>query len=228
MQHSIITGLLLAGLSLAGCHGNIATLHLPNMEMEPAMQESSLAVAVAAFQDQRDETEHLGVHISRGGGKESIGLKDGSLSHTVTQNFLHFLNQSGVSASADTDAKSSKIRIEADIKEFRADVTDRMLYSLLEVEATMTFMIHNIADGNTMRVTIAAGKTSKKMFFNHHDMEALINATLREGFTELLKATEARGVVLTFARHILFGPQIVFRSGASAHLPHASLTAPSV
>ena len=218
MQYSLITGFLLAGLSLAGCHGNLADLHLPKMDMKHAVQKSRPAVAVAAFQDRRQETKHLGVDISPKGEKDYIDLKDGNLSQAVTQSFVHFLNQSGFSAS--TNAKSANIRIEADIREFRTDVTDKMLYSLLEAEATMAFMIHNLADGSTMRVTVVVGQTSRELAFNHHDIEALINSVLREGFTKLLKASEARGGALAFAHHIPFGSQIVFQSGdAAARLP---------
>ncbi len=197
MPHSLIAGLLLAGVTLAGCHGTLDTLQLPDMAMEPAPQASRSSVAVAAFQDRRSDTEQVGVHIKRTGSRNAIRLKDDTLGPAVTRGFIHFLNQSGFSAAADTDAASADFRIEADITHFKANVTDRLLYSLIEVDATMIFMIHNAADGRTMRVTVGAGETLKETFFNQRDVEELINVVLKKGFVKLLKTAARRGGTLT-------------------------------
>ncbi len=227
MQHAFITGLLLAGLSLAGCHGNIATIYLPEMAMEPAMGESRPVVAVAAFRDQRIETERLGIHISRMGSPESIRMPDDNLGHSVTQRFIHFLNHRGFAAAADTDTKSPNIRVKANIIEFKADVIDRILYSSLEVSATITFVIQNVDDGSTIRATIESGEISNEIFFNHHEVEDLINAMLKEGFMKLLLMMEARGGPLAAAHHIRVAPHTAVQSGTVAHVPAVPpLTAP--
>ena len=226
MQHALITGLLLAGLSLAGCHGNINTIYFPEMAMEPAMGESRPVVAVDVFRDQRIETERLGIHVSWMGRPESIRMSDDNLGHSVAQRFIHFLNHRGFAASAATDTKSPDIRVKADIIEFNVDVIDRMLYSSLEVSVTMTFVIQNVADNSTIRATIVSGEISNEVFFNHHEMEDLINAMLTEGFMKLLLMTKAQGGPLAAAHHIRFAPHTVVQSGTVAHVPAVPLIAP--
>ncbi len=190
MRHLFITGFLLASLFVAGCHENVK-LRLPDIQMVPAEKEFPLTISVVTFQDKRPTSEHVGVHIYDGGEKEYFSMRDGSLGHVATQSFIHFLNQSGFSAFAATDTESADILIEADIEQFNADATDRLLYSFLEVDMTMVFTIHNVADGSATRVRIAAGETSNEWPVNiHTDMEMLINAVLKEGFMNLLDTGE--------------------------------------
>ncbi len=202
MQHLLTIGFLSASLFLASCHGNTLTLRLPNMEVAPARQESPLTIAVAPFQDKRPASEYVGVYIHETDNKEYFSMRDTSLSQAVTRSFIHFMNQSGFSAAGATNMKSADIRIEADIIQFSANVTDlnRALSSLLAVDATMAFTIHNVADGSATRVTIGTSETSEEIFFNHHDMETLINSALKAGFTKVTRAVKVKGQTLKSTR----------------------------
>ncbi len=206
----IIAGLLLANVFLAGCHGKVSELHLPDMDVTPAMQEESrLAIAVAAFQDQRPESDHVGIHAYRGNDKEYFNLKDGSLNQAITHSFIHFLKQSGFSVSTAASGESADVRIEADIEQFDVNVTDGILYSLLAVDTTIAFTIHNLADKSTVRVTVGAGESNEAIVFGHHDLGALINSMLKQGFTKLMKTVTVRGQSLKIAHHVRPNPQFV-------------------
>ncbi len=204
MRHFLITGFLLTSVFLAGCHGDVFTLRLPDMDAATAMEESRLAIAVDAIRAQHSASEPVGVHHRRGGGKRYFSMRDGSLGHVVTQSLIRFLNQSGFSASAADDAGSGDVRIETEITRFKADVTDGLLFSSIEVDTTMAFTIHNADDGSTVRVTIGVGETSEMPFFVHHDLEKVIGSTFEEGFTKLLKTVEVRGRALKSAQSFSF------------------------
>lgn len=172
----------------------------------------------------------MGVYIDLGGEKEYFNLRDGSLGDVATQSFIHFLNQSGFSASDATDAETADIRIEAEIEQFRADATGRILSTLLEVNTTMVFTIHNAADGSTARVTIAAGETSEEANFGHfstQDMVTLINSVLKEGFMNLLNTVEIRGQTFKVTRHFSLDPPTVSQGNPTLDVLRAPLIDPA-
>ncbi len=200
MKHLCLAGFLLAGLLLSGCHGSgeIAKLRVQHVESEVDSKGATLTVAVSPFDDQRQASDHLGRRIHRGGGETYFDVMDGTLSQGVTSSFVHFLNQSGFSASPAKDIESADIRIEPAIKKFRVQATDRLLSAFLEVDAIMAFTIHNSADESTVRIAIGVGGTDSDVFFTENDLEKLIGEVLAEGFEELLEKTEIREQALKF------------------------------
>lgn len=230
MRHLFIAGSLLASLFVAGCHENIIKLRLPDLEMAQVVEDSPLTIAVATFQDQRPTPEHLGVYIDLGGEKEYFNLRDGSLSDVATRSFVHFLNQAGFSASDATDAETADIRIEAEIEQFRADATGNILSTLLEVNTTIVFTIHNATDGSTARVRIAAGETSEEANFGHfstQDMETLINSVLKEGFMNLLNTVEIRGQTFKVTSHFPLDSPTVSQGNPTLDVLRAPLIDPA-
>ncbi len=203
MKQLCLAGFLLAGLLLSGCHGSgeISKLRVQHVESDIDSKGSTLTVAVSPFDDRRQASKHLGLRIHQGGGETYFDVMDGTLSQGVTSSFVHFLNQSGFSASPAEGIESADIRIEPAIKKFRVQAIDRFLSSFIEVDAIMAFTIHNSADDSTVRIAIGVGETDSGVFFTEEDMEQLIGKVLTEGFEELLEKTKIREQTLKF--HLL-------------------------
>lgn len=196
MKPFFLTGCLLVGLLLAGCHvgERVVTLTLNEMNSEAESTGSTLLVAVSPFKDQRPSTDHLGVYLHRGGEKTYFELGDGNVSPHVTRFFLDFLNQSGFSAKAVEDAQSPDVTIDAVVKTFTVNANDYWVTSSLEADVVVEFTIHNAADESIVRVTSASNNTYEDFFFDpKDDLESLMTDALKEGFTQLLKETEIQG-----------------------------------
>ena len=196
MKPFFLTGCLLVGLLLAGCHigERVVTLHLKDMNSTAEGTGSNLTVAVSPFKDQRPSSDHLGTYIHRGGEKTYFELGDGNVSPQVTRFFLTFLNQSGFSAKAAEDAQSPDVTIDAVVKTFTVKVTDYWVTSSLEADMVMEFTIRNAADKSIVRVTSASGNTYEDFFFHpKDDLESLMTDALKEGFAQLLEETEIQG-----------------------------------
>ena len=90
------------------------------------------------------------------------------------------------------------IRIEPVIKKFEVRAIGGGLSASLEVDAIMTFTIHNAADESVVRIAIGVGGTDNAMFSVQRDLETLIGEVLAEGFEEFLEKVEVQGKAIKF------------------------------
>lgn len=194
-----LTGFLLAVLFIAGCQGTgqITKLRIQHVESAVESSVSPLAVAVSPFDDKRQPSEHLGMRI-RGGAKTYFDVMDGTLSQRVTNSFVNFLKEAGLSAAPANGAGSANVRIEPTIQKFKVEATDEALATHLEVDTILAFTVHNASDESTVRIAVGVGGTDHEVFFSEKDMEKLIGEVLTEGFEEFLEKVEVKGDALKF------------------------------
>lgn len=199
MKPWCLTGFLLAVLFIFGCQGpgQITELRIQHVESAVESKGSPLTVAVSPFDDKRQPSEHLGMRV-RGGSETYFDVMDGTLSQRVTNSFVDFLNQAGLSAAPANGAGSANVRIEPTIQKFKVEATDEALATHLEVDTVMAFTVHNAADESTVRIAIGVGGTDHEVFFSEEDLEKLIGEVLTEGFEEFLEKVEVQGKALKF------------------------------
>lgn len=199
MKPWCLTGFLLAVLFVFGCQGpgQITKLRIQHVESAIESKGSPLTVAVSPFDDKRQSSEHLGMRV-RGGSETYFDVMDGTLSQRVTNSFVDFLNQAGLSAAPANGAGSANVRIEPTIQKFKVEATDEALATHLEVDTIMAFTVHNAADESTVRIAIGVGGTDHEVFFSEKDLEKLIGEILTEGFEEFLEKVEVQGEALKF------------------------------
>ena len=200
MKPLCLAGFLLAVLFISGCQGTgeIVKLRIQHVESEVDSKGSPLTVAVSSFDDRRQPSEHLGIRTRGGGGQTYFDVLNGTLSQRVTSSFVDFLNQAGFSASPANGAGSTDVNIEATIRKFKVQATDKPLSTFLEVDTIMAFTVRNATDESTVRIAVAVGGTDHEVFFAGEDMEKLIGEVLAEGFKEFLEKTEVQGQALKF------------------------------
>ena len=199
MKPWCLTAFLLAVLFIFGCQGpgQITKLRIQHVESAVESKGSPLTVAVSPFDDKRQPSKHLGMRV-RGGSETYFDVLDGTLSQRVTNSFVDFLNQAGLSAAPANGGGSANVRIEPTIQKFKVEATDKALTTHLEVDTIMAFTVHNAADESTVRIAIGVGGTDHEVFFSEEDLEKLIGEVLTEGFEEFLEKVEVQGKALKF------------------------------
>ncbi|MDE0404288.1 MAG: hypothetical protein OXI53_03150 [Nitrospira sp.] len=203
MKPWCLTAFLLAVLFVFGCQGpgQITKLRIQHVESAVESKGSPLTVAVAPFDDKRQPSEHLGMRVRGGGSETYFDVMDGTLSQRVTNSFVDFLNQAGLSTAPANGAGSANVRIEPMIQKFKVEATDKALATHLEVDTIMAFTVHNAADESTVRIAVGVGGTDHEVFFSEKDLEKLIAEVLTEGFEEFLEKVEVQGEALKFRLH---------------------------
>ena len=200
MKPFFLSGCLLVSLTFAGCQvsEHVVTLKLNKMNSEAESTGPELVVAVSSFDDQRPETDHLGVHVHHGGEKTYFDIENGNVSPHVTDSFIDFLNnEPGFSAEAAQKVQSPDVTIDAVLKTFTVKATDYWVTSSLEVDVVMEFTIHNATDESTVRVTSASGGTNEDFIYDKKEyLEELMTKALNEGFVQLLEETKIQGKAL--------------------------------
>jgi hypothetical protein len=184
-------------MTLGGCAGSdVFQLRLHDV-MHSTMEQAggNLSVVVSEFSDQRPPAEHLGSHICIIGHITPFDLRDSNLGKGVSDAFVDFLQKSGFKATNSTSG-AADVRITGKVTKFSANATGKFLRTKLEVEMIMEFVIANVTDGSTIRMTIEAGGTNEVIFFGAEDMEVLVNEVLQEGFEELIEQTVVQGKTL--------------------------------
>jgi len=197
MKRIILLGVLMSVITLGGCAGSDAFQLRLHDVMHSTLEQAgeNLSVAVSDFKDQRPQSEHLGSHICIIGHITPFELMESNLGKGVSDAFVDYLQKSGFKAINDTGGMAD-VRITGTVTKFSANATGKFLRTNLEVEMVMEFVIANVADGSTIRMTIGAGGTDDVTFFGSEDMEALVNAVLQEGFEELIEQTVVQGKTL--------------------------------
>jgi len=197
MKRCILLGVLMSVMTLGGCAGSdVFQLRLHDV-MHSTMEQAggNLSVVVSEFSDQRPPAEHLGSHICIIGHITPFDLRDSNLGKGVSDAFVDFLQKSGFKATNSTSG-AADVRITGKVTKFSANATGKFLRTKLEVEMIMEFVIANVTDGSTIRMTIEAGGTDEVIFFGAEDMEVLVNEVLQEGFEELIEQTVVQGKTL--------------------------------
>ena len=197
MKRCILLGVLMSVMTLGGCAGSdVFQLRLHDV-MHSTMEQAggNLSVVVSEFSDQRPPAEHLGSHICIIGHITPFDLRDSNLGKGVSDAFVDFLQKSGFKATNSTSG-AADVRITGKVTKFSVNATGKFLRTKLEVEMIMEFVIANVTDGSTIRMTIEAGGTDEVIFFGAEDMEVLVNEVLQEGFEELIEQTVVQGKTL--------------------------------
>lgn len=200
MKPWCLTGFLLAVLFISGCQGpgQITKLRIQHVESAVESKGPPLTVAVSPFDDKRQPSKHLGTRIRGGGSETYFDVMEGTLSQRVTNSFVDFLNQTGLSAAPAKGAGSANVSIKPAIQKFKVEATDKALATYLEVDTVMAFTIHNAADESTVRIVVGVGGTDHEVFFSEKDLEKLIAEVLTEGFEEFLEKIAVQGDAFKF------------------------------
>ncbi len=198
MKRFILLGVLMSVMTFGGCAGSGEVFQLQLHDVMHSTMENAggnLSVAVSDFGDQRPSSEHLGSHVCITGHITHFDLMNSNLGKGVSDAFVDFLKKSGFQATSGTSG-AADVRITGNVTKFSANATGHFLSTNIQVDTIMDFVIANVADGSTIRMTIGAGGTDDVVFFSPEDMETLVNEVLQEGFEELIEQTVVQGKTL--------------------------------
>jgi len=198
MKRFILLGVLMSVMTFGGCAGSGEVFQLQLHDVMHSTMENAggnLSVAVSDFGDQRPSSEHLGSHVCITGHITHFDLMNSNLGKGVSDAFVDFLKKSGFQATSGTSG-AADVRITGNVTKFSANATGHFLSTNIQVDTIMDFVIANVADGSTIRMTIGAGGTDDVVFFSPEDMETLVNEVLQEGFEELIQQTVVQGKTL--------------------------------
>lgn len=206
MRQFILFGYTMCILVIAGCageqfrlcaeSGEIVQIRL-NDVMYSNMEDAgeNLSVSVAAFEDNRPPSKHLGSHKCQLAGDAYFHLKDQNLGQGMSDAFVDFLKKSAFQVAPPSD-EAVDIDITGKITRFTAKATRGFFSTNAQIDMIMEFTIENKADNSTVHMIIRAGGTNDVVFFNPEDMERFVNEILQISFERFLERTEVKGKTL--------------------------------
>lgn len=201
MIHFIFPGLTIIMFMLIGCQttGEVVKLQIGNFQESSETGGGNLKVAVRPFEDQRPHKKDLGIRTGHWGGITYYTLWNGNFGTGFSGAVVDFLQQKGFNA-ARAGSPSHKgtpdVTLSGKIKELTANAKSSFGSTSLEVKALVEFEVKNALDGSTVWITVAASETATEIWFDHEDMEELVNEVLGEVFVQFLEGTEVRGKAL--------------------------------
>jgi uncharacterized lipoprotein YajG len=178
---------------LAGCAGKGETVML-NVQAVPPKQVASapqppLKVVVIPFEDLRAEKGWLGTRTHLWGGTTHFNVAGGPIGDVVARVLVDHLRQHGLEASMSAGPPMEQkpdVTIKAQIQDLLANAKSAFGSTEITVRVKVALQAQNAADGSTARLALNGAGVQRVFWFEHKDVQKLLNEVLQESFEKLM------------------------------------------
>ena len=186
---------ILVLLALPGCAGKGETVLLSLREIPPAAAMVEFTgergkFLIVPFEDLRPEKIRVGMRTHFWGGATYFDVPGGKpgdlLAHVVAEHLKQKGWRASVGKAGETEVDGPPdITLTGQIQEFSANAKSRFGSTEITVKLQVSLQGVNASDRSTTRMTLEGARTDTVVWFEPEDVQALVNATLKEGLEKL-------------------------------------------
>jgi len=189
---------ILALLALTGCAGKGETVLLSLREIPPAAASVAFMgergkFLVIPFEDLRPQKAGVGMRTHFWGGATYFDVPGGKPGDLLAHVIAEHLKQKGWRAKVQQADKAGEaepdgppdITLTGQIQEFSANAKSRFGSTEITIKLQVALQGVNASDRSTTRMTLEGARTDTVVWFEPEDVQALVNATVKEGLDKL-------------------------------------------
>jgi hypothetical protein len=189
---------ILTLLALSSCAGKGETVLLSLREIPPAAASVEFTgergkFLVVPFEDLRPEKIRVGMRTHFWGGVTYFDVPGGKPGDLLAHVVAEHLKQKGWRAKVQQADKAGEaepdgppdITLTGQIQEFSANAKSRFGSTEITVKLWVALQGVNASDRSTTKMTLEGARTDTVVWFEPEDVQALVNATLKEGLEKL-------------------------------------------
>ena len=206
MKHSI--GLLIGCIGLmtsVGCAGTgeVISIHLraaPATAEKVAAPSTPLRVAIAAFEDSRQDQTSLGVRTHIWGGATYFDVPGSKLADAMAHALTEYLTAKGWQVVELSGSEGADVVVAGKVQDGFIRAKSRVGFTEVTTRAKLAIQVTNAADGSVIRMVLNGSGSEDVFWFDSEDAEALLNEVLADSFSKLTQDTIVENRMLRLKR----------------------------
>jgi len=202
VKHSI--GLVIGCIGLmasVGCAGTgeVLFIHLratPATAEKVAASPTPLRVAVAAFEDSRQDQTSLGVRTHIWGGATYFDVPGSKLADAMAHALTEYLAAKGWQVVEPSGSEGPDVVVTGKVQDGFVRAKSRVGFTEVTTRAKLAIQVTNAADGSVIRMVLNGSGSEDVFWFDREDVEALLSEVLVDSFSKLTQDTTVENRML--------------------------------